>query len=203
MMKILRLDLKSLKKTLLLLSVPVTLLWPFIVYYAFKVNAEIFLVTAMIVFFTWRMVAIGNIKKQGRVLLKATRIASIVVIMLALSSWFLERYTLLHYYPVVINAVFLGAFLFSLIKPPTVITFFAMVTEATITPALISYTFKVTCIWCVFFTFNGVMAFFTVLSGDDELWLLWNGCISYFIAGAIMGGEFLIRKHIKKHADQE
>lgn len=201
MMKSRRLNLQSLKKAQLLLIALITLLWPVVIYCAFKLNAETYLATVMIIFFSWRVVAIGKLKKQGRILQKAAKTASVAVIMLALGSFLLNRYTLLRYYPVAVNAVFLGIFVFSLIKPPTAITCIAMLTEKKLTPALVNYTFKVTCIWCLFFAVNGMIALFTAIYGDQDLWLLWNGLISYLIAGAIMGGEFLIRMHIKEHAD--
>ena len=51
----------------------------------------------------------------------------------------------------------------------------------------------VTVVWCIFFVFNGSVAFLTVLLGDRDLWMLWNGCISYILMGLTALTEYILR----------
>lgn len=60
------------------------------------------------------------------------------------------------------------------------------------------YTRRVTQIWCLFFIVNGSIALLTALYGDMALWTAWNGMIAYLLIGALMAGEWLVRRRVMK-----
>ncbi|CAI0994759.1 Predicted membrane protein [Serratia liquefaciens] len=122
---------------------------------------------------------------------------AIVGILLALASWALKQSHWLLYYPVLVNAILLLLFAYSLFAPPTVVERLARITEPQLDAAGIAYTRRVTQVWCGFFIVNGAIALTTCLSGDITLWTLYNGGISYLLMGALMGIEWIVRKRIR------
>lgn len=122
---------------------------------------------------------------------------AIVGILLALASWALKQSHWLLYYPVLVNAILLLLFAYSLFAPPTVVERLARITEPQLDAAGIAYTRRVTQAWCGFFIVNGAIALTTCLSGDITLWTLYNGGISYLLMGALMGIEWIVRKRIR------
>ena len=122
---------------------------------------------------------------------------AIVGILLALASWALKQSHWLLYYPVLVNAILLLLFAYSLFAPPTVVERLARITEPQLDAAGIAYSRRVTQVWCGFFIVNGAIALTTCLSGDITLWTLYNGGISYLLMGALMGIEWIVRKRIR------
>jgi 3-hydroxymyristoyl/3-hydroxydecanoyl-(acyl carrier protein) dehydratase len=61
-----------------------------------------------------------------------------------------------------------------------------------------SYCRKVTLVWCAFFVLNGGIAAWTIFSGSDVLWSVYNGGISYILTGMLFAGEFIVRKMVQK-----
>jgi len=61
----------------------------------------------------------------------------------------------------------------------------------------VAYTRKVTIMWCAFFVANGLAALATALWASNEVWLLYNGLVSYLLMGALFAGEWLVRRRIK------
>lgn len=117
--------------------------------------------------------------------------------LLALASLAGDSWLPLKLYPVMVSAVLLGVFAASLLRPPTVIERIARLREPQLPPAAVAYTRKVTQTWCVFFVANGLVALATVLWGSEELWLLYNGLISYVLMGALFAGEWLLRQRMR------
>jgi uncharacterized membrane protein len=101
------------------------------------------------------------------------------------------------YYPVLINAAFLVAFAYTVLKPPTIIERLARKMEPDFPPEAIVYTRRVTLAWCLFFFCNGAIALWTTTLTMDA-WMLYNGLIAYVAMGVMFGGEFLIRALMKK-----
>ena len=107
-------------------------------------------------------------------------------------------------YPVVISALFLCAFGYTLFERPTMVFRFATMMDKSIVGSLAenrieSYCTKVTAVWCVFFALNGTVALATVLARNDILWSAYNGGISYALMGALFAGEFIVRKVVNAH----
>jgi acyl-coenzyme A synthetase/AMP-(fatty) acid ligase/uncharacterized membrane protein/3-hydroxymyristoyl/3-hydroxydecanoyl-(acyl carrier protein) dehydratase len=61
-----------------------------------------------------------------------------------------------------------------------------------------AYCRKVTALWCLFFTGNGVIAALTVFRGSEAVWALYNGGISYILMGILFGVELIVRKTVQK-----
>ncbi len=101
-------------------------------------------------------------------------------------------------WPVAVSAVMLAAFAATLVRPPSMIERIARATGAELDAAGVQYTRTVTVIWCGFFVANGVLALGTALYASREWWVLYNGFISYLLAGALLAGERLIRPHVQR-----
>ncbi len=109
---------------------------------------------------------------------------------------------LLQYYPVCINALMFTVFLTSLIRPPSIIEQIARIKTPDLPEAGVSYTRKVTMVWCGFFTLNGAMALYTVLNSTMGFWAIYNGVISYSLMGTLFAGEYLVRRNVQRRAAQ-
>lgn len=111
----------------------------------------------------------------------------------------------LMFYPVTISICMLAFFGISLIRKPCVIFRLASITDKRIenSPSrkfIEDYCIKVTKVWCLFFILNGSIATATVIHGDEQLWALYNGLISYIFMGFLFAVEFLCRKRMQhKH----
>lgn len=96
-------------------------------------------------------------------------------------------------YPVAVSGVLLVAFGVTLVRPPSMIERIARATGVALNEPDMRYTRTVTVVWCGFFLLNGGIALVTALATSREVWALYNGLVSYLIAGAILAGERLIR----------
>ena len=66
---------------------------------------------------------------------------------------------------------------------------------------MVRYTLKVlawcrmwTWIWCTFFVINGSIATALALLAPLDWWALYNGLIAYALIGALLLGEWLLRR---------
>lgn len=103
-------------------------------------------------------------------------------------------------YPVLVNAVLLAVFAYSLVRGPTVVERLARLTQPQLPAAAVAYTRTVTKVWCGFFVVNGAMAVVTTFWMSDAAWALYNGLLSYLLMGALLGGEWLVRRRVQAHA---
>jgi uncharacterized membrane protein len=117
--------------------------------------------------------------------------------LLSLASLFGDSWLPLKLYPVMVSAVLLCVFGASLVRPPTVIERIARLREPHLPAAAVAYTRKVTQVWCVFFVANGLAALATALWASKEIWLLYNGLISYLLMGTLFAGEWLVRRRMQ------
>lgn len=101
--------------------------------------------------------------------------------------------TLARLYPVAVNCALLLAFGVTLQKPPSMIERIARATGVVLNEAGVRYTRAVTVVWCAFFVVNGGIALVTALVTSRETWALYNGLLSYAMAGALLVGERVVR----------
>ena len=101
-------------------------------------------------------------------------------------------------YPLLINAVMLSVFAYTLISPPSMIERFARLREPDLPTPAIAYTRRVTQVWCGFFVINGLIALATALWASEAAWSLYNGVIAYLLMGVLFGGEYLIRLRFRR-----
>lgn len=172
----------------------VLLLYPLAVWVGLMHWGTALLAPLLVGVFSLRLLMLRGKLRQQMWLGKAL---SLVGILLALASWALKQSHWLLYYPVLVNAILLLLFAYSLFAPPTVVERLARITEPQLDAAGIAYTRRVTQVWCGFFIVNGAIALTTCLSGDITLWTLYNGGISYLLMGALMGIEWIVRKRIR------
>lgn len=105
--------------------------------------------------------------------------------------------TLLRLYPALMTWGVAAIFARSLIQPPSVIERIARLQEPDLPPAGVAYTRRVTQVWLFFLLANGGVALATVFAGR-EIWMLWNGLVSYLLMGALFTGEWLYRRHARR-----
>ncbi len=101
-------------------------------------------------------------------------------------------------YPVLVNMAFLAAFGYSLTTPVSMIERLARLREPDLPQEGVLYTRRVTQAWCVFFVGNGAIALATALFASEAVWSLYNGVIAYGLMGLMFGGEFLLRRRMRK-----
>ncbi|WP_299019769.1 hypothetical protein [uncultured Photobacterium sp.] len=99
----------------------------------------------------------------------------------------------LTFYPVIVNSLMFGLFMASLWQKQSIIERFARLQEPDLAPSGVVYTRKVTKIWCGFFVLNGTVALATCFM-PLSVWTLYNGLISYLLAGLLFAGEWLVRQ---------
>ena len=137
-------------------------------------------------------------KDAARLLSGASRADLIVVAALlalaAMTVWSNSE-LLLRFYPAAMNAGMLVLFGLSLRRPPSMVERFARLREPDLPPAGVRYTRQVTCLWCLFFVFNGAVAAASAIYASRELWALYNGFIAYLLMGALFAGEWLCRRY--------
>ncbi len=169
----------------------VTVLYPVLVYFAlgrfnlrWVVSGMAFLLLARMIFFlpeiSWKV---------------GLTLCALVLGLLAWpSSWVVSALS----YPVIVNALFLLVFVWSLYHPPPVIERLARLTDPDLPPQGVAYTRKVTWVWSAFFLMNGILAAITVWLADLEIWALYNGFLAYLLMGLLMAGEYWVRQKVKR-----
>lgn len=103
----------------------------------------------------------------------------------------------LYLYPILVNFSMLIIFALSLRWPPTIIERIARLQEPTLDDFGVRYTRRVTQIWCGFFLANGAISGWTAMLGNEKIWALYNGLISYLLMGLLLGGEWLVRQRVR------
>lgn len=130
------------------------------------------------------------LSKGNKLLLPLTAFA----ILCGALSLILKDEAWLKLYPVFMSLGALVIFASTLIKPPSMIERFARIVEPNLPPEGVVWTKKVTIVWCFFFFFNAILAAYTTFMTSMEMWVLYNGFISYMLMGVLFVVEFILRK---------
>lgn len=120
-----------------------------------------------------------------------------VGILLVTLGMVFKQHGWLKFYPVVVNICMLCVFAFSLKQPQSIIERLARLQEPELPPSGVAYTRKVTMVWCVFFVLNAAFALYTCFL-PVKIWTLYNGLISYLLAGSLFAGEWIVRQFVRK-----
>ena len=99
------------------------------------------------------------------------------------------------------NLTMLLAFGLTLLRPPSMIERFARIAEPDLDSHGVQYTRRVTWVWMGFFVLNGSVALWTALHGSLMLWGLYNGAVSYVLAGTLFLGEYIVRKIVRSRRE--
>ncbi|PMP14040.1 DNA gyrase subunit B [Vibrio breoganii] len=180
---------------LAVLSAVVLLVYPFAVYfgidrYGLSVVALLIIVALIVRLFTFR-------ENQLKELKYVIQVSAITGIVLAGFGLLFRQYGWLTFYPVIVNLCMLAIFANSLRQPQTIVERLARLQEPALPESGVKYTRKVTIVWCFFFIFNGSIALYTCYQ-PLEVWTLYNGLISYILAGCLFVTEWITRQLIRK-----
>ncbi|HBW3328891.1 TPA: DNA gyrase subunit B [Klebsiella pneumoniae] len=175
------------------------LAWPFLIWFGLTHNSLHWLLPlmALLLFLRFRQT-----RRQAGPLRVVTQVAAVAGIALCVASYLLKIHQLLLFYPVVVNGVMLAVFGGSLWTSMPIVERLARLREPALPESAVRYTRRVTQIWCAFFIGNGGIALLTALHGDMALWTVWNGMIAYLLMGALMAGEWLVRRQVIKRETQ-
>ncbi len=107
--------------------------------------------------------------------------------------------TVLLFLPVAVNLFLFGAFSLSLRNGPPMIERFARMVEDDLPDFTIPYCRKVTIGWCVFLAANALFMVVLAIAAPVSWWAVYTGLISYLVIGALLAGEFVLRKIWFRH----
>lgn len=97
-------------------------------------------------------------------------------------------------YPVFMSGIMLTLFASSLIRPPSIVERIARLRIPDMPPEGVIYTRHITMVWCGFFVLNGGIAIWTALVASREIWVFYNGFLSYVLMGLLFAGEWIYRR---------
>lgn len=173
------------------LAVLAVVAYPFIVFFGLQVFEPRQMVLLLLLLATCRV--LGGQAQDGMFFYWLSALALVAGFTLILNSS-----AGLLFYPVLMSLAMLAFFAGSLLRPPTVIERIAVRHEGELSSAAIAYTRKVTIVWCVFFLCNALISAITVFA-DRDVWLLYNGFISYLLMACLFAVEYIVRQRVKTH----
>ncbi|MEI7078198.1 hypothetical protein WBW39_16665 [Pectobacterium versatile] len=182
------------------LNILMTLAWPFLAWFSITHPEHRWLLAVLALMCVLRFATLrdeNNLFENN--VFKGTALwLAVAGVVLSVASLLLRDGGWLLWYPVAVNSVMLMLFGGSLYSGMPLVERLARLQEPELPAQAISYTRRVTKVWCWFFIFNGGIAVLTCLVGNLHWWTLWNGVISYVLMGLLMGGEWLIRQRLRK-----
>lgn len=169
--------------------------YPLIVYFALEYVQVKFLGVALLAILLLRYR--GQMHHLASGMNRSAWLALLVMVAFASAVWFSNNESLLRLYPALLNFMCLAAFAFTLFRPPSMIERFARIQRgAPLPPEAVRYTARVTWVWCAFFVLNGAFATYTAIYASRETWALHNGFIAYCLVGALIMGEWIVRRRV-------
>lgn len=104
----------------------------------------------------------------------------------------------LRYYPALFGFVAFGVFFGSLFTGMPLVERIARVMEHTLPSEGVAHCRRVTRAWCVLLALNVLISLYTAYAASLQVWTLYNGVIVYFLFGAMLLGEYLLRLHLRR-----
>lgn len=165
---------------------------PFLVYFALQYfqPREVALLLLALLLLRAPGKTLAFLRRQGP---RALPAAAALLVMVAL-LWHSNDPVWVLSYPVFMNVLMFSLFAASLLHPPSAIERLARLRHPELPPEGVAYTRRVTQVWCGFFVANGGIAAWTAFAASREIWVLYNGLISYLLMGALFTGEWLFRR---------
>ena len=120
-----------------------------------------------------------------------------IITLTVIFLFYIKRTVFLKFYPPICNFLFFSIFFMSLFSKETVIQKIAKNIDGELTNKQKNYTRKLTYVWCAVTFLNFAISAFTVFMSDN-IWILYNGLISYIFIGTVFLVEFLFRTILKK-----
>lgn len=119
------------------------------------------------------------------------------VTLLVILIFHFTQIKLVKFYPVLANFTVFLVFFISLFTKETVIQKIARKFEGELDEFTRNYTRNLTYVWCVFTFLNFVISIVTVFL-PEQVWALYNGCISYIVIGSLFVVEYMVRIVLRK-----
>ena len=117
-------------------------------------------------------------------------------IVLVWAIYFLRAHSLMLFYPVAVVAAVLGFFVYSLFHVP-VAELFARRLGENLDRRGIAYCRKATIAWTIFLAAHLAVTLATVFA-PRGIWALYNGLIAYLLLALMFGGEYLVRRKVRR-----
>lgn len=185
------------RQLLTALSAVVLLAYPFAVYFGIDKYGlslvGILLIAALVV----RVLTAQ--RSRVKELKQVAQISALTGITLVSLGLLFKQHGWLTFYPVVVNLCMLILFASSLKQPQTLIERLARLQEPDLPASGVRYTRSVTKVWCGFFVINGFVALYTCFQ-PLEVWTLYNGFISYLLAGSLFVIEWIVRQFVRRNS---
>lgn len=126
------------------------------------------------------------------------RFFAILMASLLALIWLTRTIDTMYWYPVIISGAMLALFGGSLFSSQSLIERLARLQDPNLPPKAVSYTRKVTQVWCGFFVLNIAICTTLILTEHYYWWALYSGVISYALMGVLFVGEWLVRRRVKR-----
>ncbi|TNH06001.1 hypothetical protein [Testudinibacter sp. TR-2022] len=188
------------KKSLNGLTTLLLVAYPFFVFFSLENLPLHWLLLGLTTLFLLRLILVlrqSAVKQRGYLIFLGAA-SALIGIGVSVYAFLANSATGLLFYPLLVNLLCLGLFLFSLVFPPTVIELFARLVEKDLSPQGVVYTRKVTWAWCGFFLFNGSISLLTALQDNVIYWTWYNGFISYILIGLFFIIELMVRRIVRQ-----
>lgn len=104
----------------------------------------------------------------------------------------------LRYYPALFGLVAFGIFSSSLFTDMPLVERIARAMGHALPPEGVAHCRRVTWAWCLLLAVNVLVSLYTAYAASLQVWTLYNGVIVYFLFGAMMVGEYLLRLHLRR-----
>ena len=128
---------------------------------------------------------------------KIKHFTPILITLCIILLFYIKRFVFLKYYPPVCNLTIFIIFFSSLFGKETIIQKFARVCGDKLEKPAWIYTRRLTYVWCSFMFLNFAISVWTIFLSDN-IWMIYNGFISYLMIGILFGIEYLIRINLRK-----
>lgn len=111
--------------------------------------------------------------------------------------FYIKRFVFLKFYPPICNLTLFLVFFCSLFTKETIVQKFARMCGDKLEKPAWAYTRNITYIWCAFMFINLLISIWTIFLSDN-IWMIYNGCISYLLVGLLFGIEYTVRVILRK-----
>jgi len=177
------------------------LAYPFLVYYSLHYIEPAAIAGVLALFFVLRLWVIYRTLGKQSFLQQLPPLGGAILLLVVVvisNDVFSLRLT-----PVLINLGCFTIFAYTLYRPPSMIERFARLIDKNLPDSAVAYTRKVTKVWCAFFIVNAGISFYTAAFASMETWMLYNGCIAYFLVALLFGIEYIVRLRVRALDDKK
>lgn len=168
------------------------LCYPFAIYFGLNYLAPSTLGSLLAILVLLRVLS-GNWSSQLKLLSLVT-----VVALVLLYRYMQHDQQLLKFYPVAVNLIMLFVFSSSLLKDSPLIETIALDRGLEVGDHNRNYLRILTIVWSIFFLFNVIISTMTAINASMEVWLFYNGFLSYLLTGLLVVGELIYRRFHKR-----